>query len=175
MGRKRGSQVPPRLKRAAERFAVWRRTREVGMRIPEPLWRLASRLAVAYGVCRTASELGAGLLRAEETSGRAGVTSAAFGWAAGFCGTAGIDASIGWRMYPGVRERRGFQAAGPFEGRCDSRSGGLGPQLLECRVMIQIAPQMKILVAVEPADFRKGIDGLAQVCSVLSASVCESF
>jgi hypothetical protein len=28
------------------------------MRIPEPLWRLASRLAVAYGVCRTASELG---------------------------------------------------------------------------------------------------------------------
>jgi transposase len=30
--------------------------------------------------------------------------------------------------------------------------------------MIQIAPQMKILVAVEPADFRKGIDGLAQVC-----------
>lgn len=30
--------------------------------------------------------------------------------------------------------------------------------------MIQITPQMKILVAVEPVDFRKGIDGLAQVC-----------
>lgn len=29
--------------------------------------------------------------------------------------------------------------------------------------MIQITPQMKILLAVEPADFRKGIDGLAQV------------
>ena len=29
--------------------------------------------------------------------------------------------------------------------------------------MIQIAPQMRILVAVEPADFRKGIDGLAQL------------
>ena len=58
MGRKRGSRVPPRLKRAAERFAAWRRTREVGMRIPEPLWRLASRLAAAYGVCRTATELG---------------------------------------------------------------------------------------------------------------------
>ena len=27
--------------------------------------------------------------------------------------------------------------------------------------MIQITPQMRILVAVEPADFRKGIDGLA--------------
>jgi transposase len=30
--------------------------------------------------------------------------------------------------------------------------------------MIQITPQMRILVAIEPADFRKGIDGLAQVC-----------
>jgi len=30
--------------------------------------------------------------------------------------------------------------------------------------MLQITPQMKILVAVEPADFRKGIDGLARLC-----------
>ncbi len=30
--------------------------------------------------------------------------------------------------------------------------------------MIQITPQMRILVAVEPEDFRKGIDGLAQLC-----------
>ena len=30
--------------------------------------------------------------------------------------------------------------------------------------MIQITPQMKILVAVEPVDFRQGIDGLAQSC-----------
>jgi len=30
--------------------------------------------------------------------------------------------------------------------------------------MIQLTPHMRILVAVEPADFRKGIDGLARVC-----------
>ena len=30
--------------------------------------------------------------------------------------------------------------------------------------MLSIAPQMRILVAVEPADFRKGIDGLAGLC-----------
>lgn len=30
--------------------------------------------------------------------------------------------------------------------------------------MIQVTPQMKILLAVEPTDFRKGIDGLACVC-----------
>lgn len=30
--------------------------------------------------------------------------------------------------------------------------------------MIQITPHMRILLAVEPVDFRKGIDGLAGVC-----------
>jgi transposase len=30
--------------------------------------------------------------------------------------------------------------------------------------MIQITPQMRILVSVEPADFRRGIDGLCRVC-----------
>jgi len=30
--------------------------------------------------------------------------------------------------------------------------------------MLQITPQMRILVAVEPADFRRGIDGLARLC-----------
>jgi transposase len=30
--------------------------------------------------------------------------------------------------------------------------------------MIALTPQMRILLAVEPVDFRKGIDGLAQVC-----------
>jgi transposase len=30
--------------------------------------------------------------------------------------------------------------------------------------MIQITPQMRILVAVAPADFRRGIDGLARLC-----------
>ena len=30
--------------------------------------------------------------------------------------------------------------------------------------MIQVTPQMRILVAVEAADFRRGIDGLAQLC-----------
>jgi transposase len=30
--------------------------------------------------------------------------------------------------------------------------------------MLQITAQMKILVAVEPADFRQGIDGLARLC-----------
>jgi transposase len=30
--------------------------------------------------------------------------------------------------------------------------------------MIQVSPQMRILVAIEPADFRLGIDGLCRLC-----------
>jgi transposase len=30
--------------------------------------------------------------------------------------------------------------------------------------MIQLAPQMRILVAIEAADFRRGIDGLCRLC-----------
>ncbi len=30
--------------------------------------------------------------------------------------------------------------------------------------MIQVTPHMRILVALEPADFRRGIDGLARTC-----------
>jgi transposase len=33
--------------------------------------------------------------------------------------------------------------------------------------VIQITPQMRVLVALEPVDFRRGIDGLAQVCRSL--------
>lgn len=35
--------------------------------------------------------------------------------------------------------------------------------------MIQITPQMRVLVAIDPVDFRRGIDGLSHVCrAVLS-------
>ncbi len=36
--------------------------------------------------------------------------------------------------------------------------------------MIQITPQMRVLVATEPVDFRRGIDGLAQVCRAVLRS-----
>jgi len=35
--------------------------------------------------------------------------------------------------------------------------------------MLQITPQMRILVAIQPADFRCGIDGLARVCKEVLA------
>ena len=34
-------------------------------------------------------------------------------------------------------------------------------------MMLQITPQMKILVAVKPVDFRNGIDGLVKLCKTV--------
>lgn len=36
--------------------------------------------------------------------------------------------------------------------------------------MIQVTPQMRVLVAIEAANFRRGIDGLAQLCRASLAS-----
>jgi len=36
--------------------------------------------------------------------------------------------------------------------------------------VIQITPQMRVLVAVDPADFRRGIDGLARECREVLSS-----
>ena len=43
-------------------------------------------------------------------------------------------------------------------------SGRTEPNALGAGRVIQIAPQIRILVAVEPIDARKGIDSLAQLC-----------
>jgi transposase len=42
--------------------------------------------------------------------------------------------------------------------------------VLEWAGVIQITPHMRILVAIEPQDFRRGIDGMARVCKESLAS-----
>ena len=55
-GRKRG-EVGGALARGCDRFEAWRRSRQVGARIPEKLWSLAVGLAETHGLSRTASVL----------------------------------------------------------------------------------------------------------------------
>ena len=52
-----GSPVALPLRRAADQFARWRNSHDLGTRIPERLWQLAVKLAVTYGVSRTAATL----------------------------------------------------------------------------------------------------------------------
>lgn len=49
--------LPATLARAAQRFEKWRRTREKKGRIPDPLWRLATKVGKKYGVNVTARAL----------------------------------------------------------------------------------------------------------------------
>ena len=55
-GRKRG-EVPVRLLRLEQRFADWRRSRSLGQRIPQRLWKSAAKLAADYGLNQTATVL----------------------------------------------------------------------------------------------------------------------
>jgi transposase len=36
--------------------------------------------------------------------------------------------------------------------------------------MIQVTPHMRVLVAIEPVDFRRGIDGLSRICREVLSS-----
>jgi hypothetical protein len=57
MGGRKRDEIPPVLAGAQARFRDWRGKRTIGARIPEPLWTLAVKLAIAHGACRAASAL----------------------------------------------------------------------------------------------------------------------
>lgn len=57
MNGRKHREIPTPLARGRVRFEAWRRTRDVGARIPERLWTLAVKLADAHGLSRTASAL----------------------------------------------------------------------------------------------------------------------
>lgn len=56
MGASRGD-LPASLARLERRFSSWRKSRIVGQRIPDPLWKAAVEVAAEHGVNRTASVL----------------------------------------------------------------------------------------------------------------------
>jgi transposase len=60
--------------------------------------------------------------------------------------------------------RTPVQAANPVEGCFGFISGNLEPGVGGVCVLIQITPQLRILVAIDAIDGRKGIDSLAQLC-----------
>jgi hypothetical protein len=58
MGSSQHGQLPPDLVQGQRRFLAWREERKPGVRIPQPLWTMAVRLAKAHGVSRTSTALG---------------------------------------------------------------------------------------------------------------------
>ena len=66
MGTSQHQQLPPDLERGRSRFQAWRGQRKAGGRIPQALWAMATRLAKAHGVSRTAAALGLDYYRLKE-------------------------------------------------------------------------------------------------------------
>jgi hypothetical protein len=74
---RRHCDIPAPLARGRDRFEMWRRTRQVGTRIPDELWSLAVKLADHDGISRAASVLGLDYysLKKRVEAGNSGVTS----------------------------------------------------------------------------------------------------
>jgi transposase len=68
------------------------------------------------------------------------------------------------RIRDRVRVWARSQDAHPLESRHSAGLGSVAGGLAKSGTMIQITPQMRVLVAIEPVDGRKGIDSLAQLC-----------
>ena len=139
----------------------------MGARIPEALWSRAAELAATHGVAKVAASLRLDYYRLKrrvtgEVRGRhpdapglrrndAG--PAAFGTWLRVGPRRCARALVAHRVDPPGRQRGGGGRAQPV--------GGVG--------VIVLTPQLRVMVAVAPADFRQGIDGLARrVRQVLS-------
>ena len=53
MRARKRSEVPASLSRLEQRFAAWRKTRALGQRIPDSLWKSAVKIAGEHGLNRT--------------------------------------------------------------------------------------------------------------------------
>ena len=58
MGARERGRLPDDLARARAQFQAWRARRQLGSRVPQPLWALAVELVAKHGVSRTATALG---------------------------------------------------------------------------------------------------------------------
>ena len=155
------ADIPHGMRRVYRRFERWRSAHSgARLPIPEPLWASAAAVAREHGVFHTAKvlRLEYGKLKRMVASARPIAKTAA----PAFVELVGV--ADGWSV--GVPDRVGRTArqdAHPVERDHGARPGRAEPGVVGASV-IQITPQMRILVAIEAVDGRKGIDSLARLC-----------
>ena len=164
MSRIKDCRLPARLEDVRRRFEDWRQSHRARSRIPESLWASAVKMADRYGINRTARAL-----RLDYYSLKKRLKPKAVGVSNGealatFLEVASVPSAVAGECTVELEDAGGSEDAHPSEGLRIARPDGAEPKFLERPVMIQITPQMRFVVAVEPADFRRGIDGLARLC-----------
>ena len=148
------------LEEAKARFEEWRNNRSGKARIPAELWSAAVEVARKEGINRTARELHVAwddLKRRMAPMGAVPQQPVPFVELVTPRAQSVPECMIEAGRPPG-------QAANPVEGRFGFVSGDAEPGVVGVGVLIQITPQLRILVAIDAIDGRKGIDSLAQLC-----------
>jgi hypothetical protein len=149
--------LPAKLEAVRRRFDRWRKAHRPRSRIPDTLWDVAVRTAGTDGIHPTTRALRLDYYSlkerleqhaAAEAESAERSTAGAFLELAGPSSVGPCECTVEWGG-----QGRGEDAAFSPRRRV-ARSGGAEPELLEPHVMIQLTPQMRILVAVEPVDFR---------------------
>lgn len=161
------------LEHLQRRIERWRMSRVRQGRMPEPLWAAAVEVAAQHGVGRVASALGLGYAglkqRVEAAAPRRRVPEAEEAKSGFGEGSATAVLAASGQHHHRVR-RAGRLAVESHTPHRQQRGHPRASARIAWR-MIQITPQMRVLVAIEPADFRRGMDGLAQQCR---AALCEN-
>jgi transposase len=160
--------LPEPIKQLQEQLNQFRRTHARRTKLPEPLWEAAVALARHHGIYAVAHPFAAGLRGSQEKTR----------WHLSYCTECGqgVQLEDGVRgvtrakrdvdrgRHAGVRVSARQQNAHSTESDRKSRLDEAVAGLARNRRMIQISAQMRVLVAVEPVDGRKGIDSLVRLC-----------
>ena len=147
------------LEEAKARFEEWRNNRRGKARIPAELWSAAVEVARKEGINRTARELHVAW---DDLKRRMPATGAVPRQPA-FVELVTPQVQSVPECTLEVEGRRGKLRI-QLKGASASYLATLSRELCGVGVLIQITPQLRILVAVDAIDGRKGIDSLAQLC-----------
>ena len=152
------------MRKVYRRLERWRSKRTGRARIPESLWAAAGELAREHGVNQVSRVLASGVQSSQANGGiqrpdRSEERRAMPAFVELIAPTNGRRADMhrsSWKGSAATCESNGRERPAEL---ASFQPGIVGDDLL-----IQITPQLRILVAIEAIDGRKGIDSLAQLC-----------
>src|SRR5579871_2693237 len=163
VNRKQTGPIPEAIAQLQRQLDQFRSSQSRRAKLPEPLWQAAVELAREHGIYSVAHPLRLDYMGLKKRLG--GISPfARQGNQDDIRGTNRATSHLTTR----VRDRFGMpertQNAHPMEGFGAARLDQSAACLAGSGRMIQIAAQVRILVAVEAIDGRKGIDAIAQLC-----------
>ena len=163
MNRKSTPPIPEAIVQLQRQLDQFRSTQPRRTKLPESLWQAAVELARQHGIYPVAHPLRLDYMGLKKRLGGVPIVRR----------KATKPAFVELIAPPRHRRRSApssfecpqwTQNADPMEGIGAARLGKPAARLAGMRRMIQIAAQIRILVAVEAIDGRKGIDAIAQLC-----------